>query len=290
VPQIVYASTGKALRPYSCDNYASSKQAAEWLFAEAAARNSHVSYSAARFTHVVDGSIVITNVGKAIAGETFRLHDTDDDFYAQSALESAQLLLVSSLNAQSGRFNACALNNLGMPINLTRLVIGAMAAHGVAPVYISGKPGGYELKPWYFLYDQLNAGDVSGLISALEWPVRPAIGGRDPRTGVEQVDCFSIEYASREAFDSMLSMLEAACRDNEPPDLLRKKEQLLSWARFEARLETVPGDIINRTVERIRQATAQGLTFNTEHGTINELILAAAEVRARRTLGMVATG
>src|ERR1035441_7974447 len=57
VPQLVCASTGKALRPYSADVYTASKRAAEWLLAAAAARG-EARYSAARFTHVVDKSII----------------------------------------------------------------------------------------------------------------------------------------------------------------------------------------------------------------------------------------
>ena len=57
VPQVVCASTGKALRPYSPDMYTASKRAAEWVISRAAAIGG-TRYSAARFTHVVDNSIV----------------------------------------------------------------------------------------------------------------------------------------------------------------------------------------------------------------------------------------
>jgi len=57
VPQVVCASTGKALRPYSPDVYTASKRVAEWLVA-AAAGSSSTAYSTARFTHVVDNSII----------------------------------------------------------------------------------------------------------------------------------------------------------------------------------------------------------------------------------------
>jgi Predicted nucleoside-diphosphate sugar epimerases len=56
-PQIVYASTGKALRPYTPDTYAASKKASEWLMADAAAAGDIVA-SGVRFTHVVDNSII----------------------------------------------------------------------------------------------------------------------------------------------------------------------------------------------------------------------------------------
>src|ERR1700733_13738384 len=57
VRELVCASTGKALRPYSPDVYTASKRAAEWLLARAAAGGG-LRCSAARFTHVVDNSII----------------------------------------------------------------------------------------------------------------------------------------------------------------------------------------------------------------------------------------
>ena len=57
VPQVVCASTGKALRPYSPEMYTASKRAAEWI-ASTAAASGDLLVSAARFTHVIDNSIV----------------------------------------------------------------------------------------------------------------------------------------------------------------------------------------------------------------------------------------
>ena len=57
VPQVVCASTGKALRPYSPEMYTASKRAAEWV-ATTAAASGDLLVSAARFTHVIDNSIV----------------------------------------------------------------------------------------------------------------------------------------------------------------------------------------------------------------------------------------
>src|ERR1700677_1854886 len=90
VPQVVCASTGKALRPYSPDMYTASKRAAEWVLSEAAAEGG-ILCSAARFTHVVDNSIIYRRLrdGAADPDATIRLHSPEIAFYAQSALESA---------------------------------------------------------------------------------------------------------------------------------------------------------------------------------------------------------
>ena len=89
VPQVVYASTGKALRPYSPDMYTASKRAAEWITTEAA-RAGDLLCSAARFTHVVDNSIIYRRLlgWGADPGAAIRLHSPEIAFYAQSARES----------------------------------------------------------------------------------------------------------------------------------------------------------------------------------------------------------
>ena len=57
VAQVVWASTGKALRPYSPEVYTASKRAAEWV-ASGVAAHGEVMCSAARFTHVLDNSLI----------------------------------------------------------------------------------------------------------------------------------------------------------------------------------------------------------------------------------------
>ena len=108
VPQVVCASTGKALRPYSPDMYTASKRAAEWV-ASGVAASSDMLVSAGRFTHVLDNSIIYQRL-LSWADETgegvIRLHSPDIAFYVQSALESAQLLLLACLGA-SGANSAC---------------------------------------------------------------------------------------------------------------------------------------------------------------------------------------
>ena len=108
VPQVVCASTGKALRPYSPDMYTASKRAAEWV-ASGVAASSDMLVSAGRFTHVLDNSIIYQRLlswaDEADDG-VIRLHSPDIAFYVQSALESAQLLLLACAGA-SGANSGC---------------------------------------------------------------------------------------------------------------------------------------------------------------------------------------
>jgi FlaA1/EpsC-like NDP-sugar epimerase len=142
--QVVIASTGKALRPYTPDVYCASKRVVEWLAARAAA-HTQTRYSAARFTHVVDNSIVHARLLYWREGGVVRLHAPDIGFYAQSALESAQLLQAAGLGATPGTLRVHAIADLGWPISLLDLALGVLIRTGsTAPIYFSGYDPGYE--------------------------------------------------------------------------------------------------------------------------------------------------
>jgi FlaA1/EpsC-like NDP-sugar epimerase len=114
VPQVVCASTGKALRPYSPDMYTASKRAAEWV-ASGVAAGSGMLISVGRFTHVLDNSIIYKRLLSWAdeSAEVIRLHSPDIAFYVQSALESAQLLLLACLGAERPEFRVFAISDLG---------------------------------------------------------------------------------------------------------------------------------------------------------------------------------
>src|ERR1700722_3375519 len=84
VPQVVCASTGKALRPYSPEMYTASKRAAERI-ASTAAASGDLLVSAGRFTHVLDNSIIYKRLLSWAdeAAEVIRLHSPDIAFYVQ---------------------------------------------------------------------------------------------------------------------------------------------------------------------------------------------------------------
>jgi len=167
IPQVVCASTGKALRPYSPDVYTASKRVAEWLAAQAAAASSTTTYSTARFTHVVDNSIIHGRLVDWCRGGVIRLHSADIGFYGESALESAQLLLAAGLGARPGELRVHAITDLGWPVTLLDVTLGVLARTGAAtPIYVSGYDRGYEPLPFPGLYDPLTAGEVSPLQKA----------------------------------------------------------------------------------------------------------------------------
>jgi hypothetical protein len=260
---VVFASTGKALRPYSREVYTASKRAAEWLVADAAARST-ARFSAARFTHVVDNSIIRERLLDWCRGGVIRLHAPDIMFYAQSALESAQLLLCAGACARPGELWAHAITDLGWPVGLLDLALGALGRTGSqAPIYFSGYDPGYESMPFPGLYDPLTAGEVSPLLSAFEAAVAEQVPGR-------ATDAFPVRLASGPG--APLPELEQACRAGDAA-AVRAALDDLSWWLLDAMLALASPDTLKRVA---------GLTAPFERGLSpsHRRILAAVQRHA----------
>ena len=239
--QVVLASTGKALRPYSPEVYTASKRAAEWIAATAAS-NGEVICSAARFTHVIDNSIIHgrlldwaaeadgTASTGAVQGSVVRLHNADIAFYVQSALESAQLLLIAMLSAVPGEFRVHAITDLGWPVSLLDFALGVLAAaHSATPVYISGYDPGYEEVSFPGLYDPATAGDVSPLLNVFEVAAMT-------ETLCPLVDTFRLEMTADPAAPKLLANIATACDRGFCDDAIRQALDDLSWSLLDATL------------------------------------------------------
>jgi len=240
VPQVVCASTGKALRPYSPDVYAASKRAAEWL-ASAACTPAGLRCSAGRFTHVVDNSIIVQRLHEWAGGGVVRLHSTEIAFYIQSALESAQLLLIAGLGGVRGEFRVHAITDLGWPVGLLDLAVGVLAAaESATPIYISGYDRGYEEIPFPGLYDPATAGEVSPLLNAFE-------AARVTGSPCHMVDAFPLEMRPDPAPIKLLAALEEACDTTGDPDVIRAALDELSWSLLDVSLQAVPTRALARS-------------------------------------------
>jgi len=239
VPQVVCASTGKALRPYSPDVYAASKRAAEWLVTCSSAGDMRC--SAGRFTHVVDNSIIHQRLLGWADGGVIRLHGADIAFYIQSALESAQLLLIAGLGAVRGKFLVHAITDLGWPVCLLDLAVGVLARTGSAtPIYFSGYDRGYEEVPFPGLYDPATAGEVSPLLNAFE-----AVRVTD--APCHMVDAFPLEMAHDPEPAKLLAALEDTCETTEDPDSVRAALDELSWSLLDVTLRAAPTAVLARS-------------------------------------------
>jgi FlaA1/EpsC-like NDP-sugar epimerase len=239
VAELSCASSGKALRPYSREVYTAAKRAGEWILAEAATRT-QVRVTASRFTHVVDNSIVYDRLlGWARSG-VVRLHDWQTLFYAQSAAESAELLLAAGLRAQPGALRVYALRDLGWPVNLLDLAIGTLLLVGSdSPIYFSGHDPGYERVPFPGLYDPDNAGDVSPLLNAFE----AAAAEHDAQLGV---DACQVRFDHSRAPAGLLATVEQTCAATTGPQAVRAALDSLSWHVLDSALAALPQPVLAR--------------------------------------------
>lgn len=237
VRRLVYASTGKALRPYTSDVYASSKRVGEWVMSRAAARG-QMACSGVRFTHVVDNSIILDRLLRWCRDrDVIRLHSPDTSFYVQSAIESAQLMLVALLAPDDGVFRLHMIKNLGWPVSLLDLALGTMHQENtVAPLYVAGYDPGYEETPYPGLYDPMLAGEVSPLINGMEAhqaeasasPAVDAVPVLAPEAaralellhGLERPEALATETSARRAFDGLAWELLAATASVTPVRVL----------------------------------------------------------------------
>ncbi len=273
VERVVFASTGKALRPYSREVYTASKRAAEWLLSSAAARGK-ASYSAARFTHVVDNSIIYSRLLGWCQGGVIRLHAADIMFYAQSALESAQLLLSAGVDAggrdaRRGRLWVQAITDLGWPVGLLDLALGVLArTESETPIYFSGYDRGYESMPFPGLYDPRTAGEVSPLLNAFEAAQVERVPGR-------VTDQFPARFEPGPESDARLLTLQEACETAQSA-VVRAALDALSWWMLDAMLKAAPRE----TLVRVAALTAP---FEDELSSAYRRILAAVRQHAGAT-------
>lgn len=240
---VVCASTGKALRPYSPDVYAASKRAAEWLMTRAASE-SGLLIGGARFTHVVDNSIVADRLRRWCKAGVIRLHSAEIDFYVQSALESAQLLLGSGPDSPAGAVLMHAIRDLDWPVNLLDLAVGMIAeTRSRSPIYISGYESGYESEAFAGLYDPKTSGEISPLVNAFEAARIVPAGSRS------QIDAFELRAPTDDAdAQAALAKLEQACAATTDAAALRGPFEALSVTLLHATLRDVPKPTLSRAI------------------------------------------
>jgi NAD(P)-dependent dehydrogenase (short-subunit alcohol dehydrogenase family) len=248
--QVVLASTGKAVRPYSPEVYTASKRVTEWIATTAA---DDVTCSAARFTHVVDNSIVYQRLlawaadDNADGNEVIRLHSADIAFYAQSARESAQLLLIAMLGAVPGEFRVHAIADLGWPVGLLDVALGVLAStRSATPLYISGYDPGYEEVPFPGLYDPATAGEVSPLLNAFE--AAATTPGPCP-----MVNSFRLEMTPDAAAPKLLDDLGQACASTRDNGTIRRALDDLSWSVLDATLAAADPSSLRRSTMLTRR-------------------------------------
>jgi hypothetical protein len=163
--RFIYASTGKAMRFYTRDTYAATKMIGEAIVAGAGAK---IGIGAARFTHVVDNSIVVAKLKTWMSQDFMYLHDRDIAFYAQSAIESAQLLLLGAL-AEPGEPRLHCLRDLDHYFELLDLALGMrQATSSESAITFTGFPPGYRSTLHPGQYSPTTLDEIGPLFNAIE--------------------------------------------------------------------------------------------------------------------------
>jgi nucleoside-diphosphate-sugar epimerase len=273
VAQLVYSSTGKALRPWTADVYAESKRMGEYLLSQVA-RRGRMACSGVRFTHVVDNSIVLDRFRRAChTGRPLRLHSTETVFYAQSAKESAELMLVALAESAARPqpvLRLFTIRDLGWPVSLLDLAVGILReSGGGSPLYIAGHDPGYERIAYPGLYDPARAGDLSPLINALE---------ADEATEClsSAVDAFPVRVADGKAGGNLLSTLLSACEYG-AEGAIREAFRPAAWALLEAVAQTASPTVLHRLA---RLTDPHRPTMPAEHRRMDDVFRRYAGVAA----------
>ena len=193
--------------------------------------------SVGRFTHVLDNSIIYQRLlswADEPENGVIRLHSPDIAFYVQSALESAQLLLLACLGGAPGEFRVLATSDLGWPVSLMDLALDVLARSGSrVPVYLSGYDRGFEEIPFPGLYDPMTAGDVSPLLNAFE---TGAVTG----SPCPMVDSFRLDMAAESRATKLLTALAEVCDRTRDPAIVRSALNELSWSLLDCTLRAAP--------------------------------------------------
>jgi hypothetical protein len=268
VPRFVYASTGKALYPFTSHVYASTKRVGEWLTASYG-RRSGAACAIARFTHVVDNSLVEQHFRGGGAHGVFRLHSPDIRFYVQSRLEAAQLILASSWESSHDGAPVHAIRDLGHPIGLLDLALGVIARRCPSGIlYVSGFDRGYQETVFPGLYDPETAVDVSPLFNAFEaHAARPAI--------VPNVDRAPARFAEDASVTESARSLARMCESSTDAVALRRALRAVSLELLRATLAAAPGS----TVEAVQRLTEPHVDRLSEDDAVayREVVAATAE-------------
>lgn len=273
VPKVVHCSTGKALRFFASDVYAATKKLCEYLLATAYDRWG-VRCSGTRFTHVVDNSVVYRRVVDwARAGAPVRIHHPDIAFYAQSAREAAQLLVVAAQEVPAAFASVAAITNLGWPHTLLDVALDVIERAGSgSPVYVSGYERGYEEAAYPGTFDPRQTAASTPLFNVLE----AAAVLSDVPLG-SAVEHTPLSWAVDEGLDHRLLSLQSALQRGAAEEVVREELLHASASLLRVTFAGAPSS----GLEAVAALAGDGPFEAWEHRLVDRHLRTALEVRRR---------
>ncbi len=173
VQQCVFSSTGKASRYFTNEVYAQTKKYCEYIF-DVFAATGRVLYSMARFTHIIDNSLMNDELETDSRTSNYiAIHSPGKYVTAQNAREAAVLMLNGLIYSEKGHCNFMIVKNLEWPVESLEVALYyiKMSKRGI-PVIFKGNPPGYIEKFFRGQLDWSHPDELNLLINVYEYKHR----------------------------------------------------------------------------------------------------------------------
>lgn len=170
VQQCVFSSTGKASRYFTNEVYAQTKKFCEYIF-DVFARTGRVLYSMARFTHIIDNSLMNDELeADSRLSNYIAIHSPGKYVTAQNAKEAAALMLNGLIHSVKGQCNFLIVKNLEWPVESLEVALYYIQlSKRNIPVIFKGNPPGYIEKFFRGQLDWSHPDDLNLLINVYEY-------------------------------------------------------------------------------------------------------------------------
>lgn len=168
VKQCVFSSTGKSSRYYTQEIYAATKKICEFMF-DSFSRLGRVTYSMARFTHILDNSLMNMSLLKRSFTGHVSIHAPGKYVTAQNVGEAAALLLNGLIFSEPGKANFICVRNLEWPVESLEVALYYLERNNSDGfISFSGNPAGYMEKFFRGQMDWQQPDELNLLINVYE--------------------------------------------------------------------------------------------------------------------------
>lgn len=169
VKQMIFSSTGKASRYFTEEVYSASKKICEFIL-DTRARESKVKYTLARFTHILDNSLMNTELEERSKNDDYvSIHSPGKYVVAQNATEAAHLMLHALIYSKEKQCQFLTVRHLEWPVESLEMALYHIKKSGRAiPVIFLGNPIGYSEKFFRGQMDWSKPNDLNLLINVYE--------------------------------------------------------------------------------------------------------------------------